>query len=79
MVDVNTNDEDELADESHENSHGSDVYEWQKMPISSDFSGGGAERDRTADLLIAKLEVIEVARQQWTACMRLRPVESSHC
>jgi hypothetical protein len=50
--------------------HGSDACEWQKTPISSGFCGGGAERDRTADLLIAKREGVDVARRQWTASLR---------
>ena len=36
------------------NSSGGDAREGQKKPISSEFDGGGAEGDRTPDLLIAK-------------------------
>ena len=32
-------------------------HEGRKLPISSGLGGGGAERDRTADLLIAKKEL----------------------
>jgi hypothetical protein len=39
----------------------------RKMPVFTGFSVGGAGRDRTADLLIAKRERFEVARRQWTA------------
>jgi hypothetical protein len=46
-------DTDELQDELAKNSHVSDAREGQKTPTSSAFCGGGAERDRTADLLIA--------------------------
>jgi hypothetical protein len=38
--------EDELADDQPKNSHGSDARERHKMPISSAFWDGGAERER---------------------------------
>src|SRR5438067_9643931 len=46
---------DELTDELRKSSHGTDVRRkrWRKTPTSPAFGVGGAERDRTADLLIA--------------------------
>jgi hypothetical protein len=38
--------------------------EWRKTPTSRGVVVGGPERDRTADLLIAKVDAIEVARRQ---------------
>ena len=46
-------DTDELPDELAENSHGTHLGNAAKVPTSSGFVVGGAERDRTADLLIA--------------------------
>jgi hypothetical protein len=52
-----------LEDEFAENSSGSAAPEAQKMPILSVFSAGGAEGDRTPDLLIAKEELAGPHRQ----------------
>jgi hypothetical protein len=49
--------EDELEDEWPLNSSGAHARTSQKMPIVSGFWRGGAEGDRTPDLLIAKDEL----------------------
>jgi hypothetical protein len=67
-------DTDEFADELVKNSHGSDTREWQKLPTSSALWGGGAERDRTADLLIANEALSQLsygpAKTPWPLALR---------
>ena len=71
--------EDELEDERLPNSSGTDSREWQKIPISSGLGGGGAERDRTADLLIANEALSQLsygpkveAQRFWARCAGIR-------